>query len=106
MLLECDKVFLMNSRDRIRNEINRFLFNVQFAGQEKSVCRDELIVSDDRTNLLSTCGDHSSAVAVLSLSHQVNVTLVPQSRMVFPKRGFLLYFRGEFSKTLSIYFAL
>ncbi|CAG7824477.1 unnamed protein product [Allacma fusca] len=69
------------------------LFDISLRGKEKSGCRDKLIVSEDRTNLFSTCGDHSSAVAILSLSHQVNVTLLPQSRMAFPKRGFLLYFR-------------
>ena len=64
-------------------------------GQENSECRDKLIVSEDRTELFTSCGDHGSAIAILSLSHQVNVTLAPQSRMAFPKRGFLIYFRGK-----------
>ncbi|CAL8102242.1 unnamed protein product [Orchesella dallaii] len=68
-------------------------FDISLRGQEKSTCRDKLVASEEHSKLLSTCGDHSSAVAVLSESHKLNVTLIPQSRLAFPKRGFLIYYR-------------
>lgn len=65
------------------------------AGQEKSTCKDELVASEEHSKLFSTCGDHSSAVAVLSEGYRLNVTLIPRSRLAYPKRGFLIYYRGK-----------
>ncbi len=66
-----------------------------FEAQDKKKCRDELVVTESHQfKLLSTCGDQDTAIAILSDSHQLNVTLNPQSRLAFPKRGFLAYYRG------------
>lgn len=59
-------------------------------------CVDWIDITENGLNLVKTCGDVLEDVVVHSQGSALNVSFVANSKTIYPKRGFLFHYKGEF----------
>ncbi|GLV42555.1 Cubulin 2 [Carabus blaptoides fortunei] len=72
------------------------LLDVALSGADtkSKQCEDELIVSDEQSDLVNTCQQKEIPHIVLSASNTVDIRVTGRTGSLVPKRGILLYYRA------------
>lgn len=89
----CRWTLKASPQQRVR--INFLDVSVRGVAPFEDSCIDTVIVSENGLNLLSTCGDVPEDTVITSDGSVLNVTFETFSKNLFPKRGFLFYYKGN-----------
>ncbi|KAL0273476.1 UNVERIFIED_CONTAM: hypothetical protein PYX00_006131 [Menopon gallinae] len=60
----------------------------------KRTCEDWLVVSEDGFNRLTACGDTIGDTEVQSSGSVLNISLIANTKLLFPKRGLLFHYKA------------